>query len=514
MAPIAAPAAAPTAEPTAGAAPSEKKEKIEYDFIRSFGAVRRRRLGAIQGVTGESVYCDLRNLVRFRRAIPEVVYRDPSGSDLILTGAHRRFYNDGRAMGRFEIGFKMSWRAPTTFRWDDPIVIPPEGVGQIIRFVLESPISVADHYTPPADTTAKRKRMRHELPLAGIGPSLASAFLRASTKDKAIAASGDAHSWWVRVGAPVVFVSYALGELERLPVSATTLETFGAPAKNATAAQDDRPCISLDKHALDRESAPRVWYIRQGNDSAAARDAARRARIHLMRFASESEGATGVIRLIQLGKIALVRSQNVNDPSDRLQRYLGDAIGFLKRKVQDSMANDPLYQALVASAETVPIDDIDSLANAIRDARRSVKRQIQEYVKEVTNYYAGDHVEGNKNEINASQGGVVSGVNQVVAGGDVTATASGQVTQMTAQMKKLFDNLQEEVDKATATASPADKAAVQKKVDEFQADVKKGKANRKWYDVSAKGLLEAVAAVGGIVSPIGAIVAKIVAMVV
>src|SRR5450755_1199666 len=52
---------------------------IEYDFIRSFGVVRQRKLGPIAGSTGESLFCDLKNLVRFHRAPPEVAFRDTNG---------------------------------------------------------------------------------------------------------------------------------------------------------------------------------------------------------------------------------------------------------------------------------------------------------------------------------------------------------------------------------------------------------------------------------------------------
>jgi len=494
--------------------------KVEYDFIRSFGAVRRRRLGPITGWKGESLYCDLRNLVRFHRSIPEVAYRGPNGSALAITGVHRRFYNDGRAMGRFEIGFKFEWFSSTrgeSFAEDE---MPPEAVGQILRFVLESPMSIADHYSPNADAVSKRKVIRHEMQLADAGPSFASAFLFASTKD--LPANPADHSWWVRVGSPVLFVAYAPHELQRLPVGASPLNIFGtsAPADGAqqsagAAAPDSRPIIHLDKHLLNRESAPRVWYISQGSHSPTARDFARRARVHLMRFASETEGATGIIRLIQLGKIPLVRSKEENDPSDRLQRYLGDAIKFLRRKVGAGMDNDVLFKALIASQESLPIEDTDSLEDSILDARRSVRQQIQRYVNETNNYIKGDLVRGNKNELNVGPGGVASGVVQQNAGRDAKAEVNSEVTQLSPEVKQLFDTLQKQINDATtaAGASPADKAIVQQKLDEFQAQVKKGKENRKWYEVSAKGLLDAVGAVGAIVAPIGAIVAKIVAMV-
>jgi hypothetical protein len=489
---------------------------IEYDFIRSFGVVRRRKLGPTTGWTGESLFCDLKNLVRFHRTPPEVALRDTNGWTLKIRGAHRRFFTDGRAMGRFEVGFRLSWAAPAGAEITVGPVVPPEGVAQIVRFVMEAPMSIADHYTTRDFGGAKKKPGRHELMLADLAPVLARAYLHASANPLPEDGKPSDHSWWVKVGNPVMFVSFGSKELDRLPVSANVLSMRRSAFAAEVAASggplvDAGPVISLDEHALTRDRATtRVWYIRQGSSTLGSRDAARRARIHLMRFASESEGVTRIIRLIQLKKIPLIRSKDDSDPSGLLQRYLEDAIGFLQRKVQDTMKDDALFSSLIASSESVPLNDVASLLQAVTEARANVRKQIEDFVN---NYYEGDHVEGNKNEINASQGGVVSGVNQTNAGGNVTATATGQVTQMTAQMKAAFDELQKEVDAATAKASPEDKAAVQEKVDKFQADVKKGKENRKWYDVSAKGLLDAVAAVGGIVAPIGAVVAKIVALV-
>jgi hypothetical protein len=514
-------------------------QKIEYDFIRSFGVVRQRKLGPITGWAGESLFCDLKNLLRFHRTPPEVAFRDTNGWTLKIRGAQRRFFTDGRAMGRFEVGFRLSWAAPAGAAAQQTPVVPPEGVAQIVRFVMEAPMSIADHYTARDFGDAKKKRPgRHELMIADLAPALSRAYLHASANDVPGSGNAQDHSWWVKVGNPVMFISFGQGELDRLPVSASALSMRrAAPAINAAAAggqlADSNPVISLDEHSLTRDrETTRVWYIRQGNSTPASRDAARRARIHLMRFASESEGVTRIIRLIQLGKIPLTRSENDSDPSGLLQQYLADAITFLQRKVQSAMENDALFSSLIQSVESLPFNDVASLLQAVTEARASVRKQIESFVtNNYNNYnkYEGDHVEGDKvqgdkmqgdkvqgdkvqgdkQSIDASHGGMLTGVNQTKAGGDATVTASGQVTQM----KQLFDELQKEVDKATAGVPAADKAAVQAKVDDFQTQVKKGKENRKWYDVSAKGLLDAVAAVGGIVAPIGAVVAKIVALV-
>ena len=73
----------------------------DHSFVRSFGRIERRPKGGLTGWIGETWTCKANNAFQFL-ALP--VYKDERGNTLRFRIAFRRFYFDGLALGKFEVG--------------------------------------------------------------------------------------------------------------------------------------------------------------------------------------------------------------------------------------------------------------------------------------------------------------------------------------------------------------------------------------------------------------------------
>jgi len=116
----------------------------ESDFVRSFGGVTVRPRGGAS-IGGEQYHCEARWAVRF----------EPPGLGPNRRCAFRRFYADGRALAKFEIGIARDGSGPLAATRE-------------IDAILEQLAAVPAHETPAR-------------PLGELGPVLARAYLHVST---------------------------------------------------------------------------------------------------------------------------------------------------------------------------------------------------------------------------------------------------------------------------------------------------------------------------------------------
>ncbi len=74
----------------------------DQDFIRSFGAIRRRPRGGLAGWVSEAEICEANNALRFKQLNTHI--DSESGTRIPFRIAYRRFYFDGQAVAKFEVG--------------------------------------------------------------------------------------------------------------------------------------------------------------------------------------------------------------------------------------------------------------------------------------------------------------------------------------------------------------------------------------------------------------------------
>lgn len=92
--------------------PSWPAPEEELEYVRSFGPIKRRPLGGVNGWLGESKICDARRLFSFKERI---FINSANGNPLYpLWPFYKRLFFDGFISAKVEIGFSPSWSSPFT----------------------------------------------------------------------------------------------------------------------------------------------------------------------------------------------------------------------------------------------------------------------------------------------------------------------------------------------------------------------------------------------------------------
>ena len=101
----------------------------DEEFIRSAGVIRKRYSGGLQGWIAEELYCDARRSIRF---IPGALgSRDFSNRRIRI--AFRRFYFDGTAVAKFEVGLSIKEKLDAS---------DPNGLNALLEQLLSLPVRV------------------------------------------------------------------------------------------------------------------------------------------------------------------------------------------------------------------------------------------------------------------------------------------------------------------------------------------------------------------------------------
>jgi hypothetical protein len=304
----------------------------ETDFVRAFGGVTvRSRSGA--SLAGEQHHCDARWAVRF--GLP--------GLGPHRRCAFRRFYSDGNVLAKFEIGIARD------------VASGPLPVTEQIDAIHEQLACV-----PAVDALAR--------PLGELGPALARAYLRTSTAHRYAAAP---ESWWVRPGAPVTLAMYRAEDHLQLPAEITPVRT----------SRDQRSVTVAHAWHQFRGKLRRVWFLGyQPADYALARQ----LRVDLVRLHCEHHALQSILRHIARGAL-LPRPRS--ERSDRLQRYLSDAITTITRLrcPRRSAIGEASCQLVDAAASELLDEETASLAADLElqltrlDVRPNIRRKVGVY---------------------------------------------------------------------------------------------------------------------------------------
>ncbi|HEX3476144.1 MAG TPA: CHAT domain-containing protein [Kofleriaceae bacterium] len=306
----------------------------ESDFVRAFGGVTVRPRGGAS-IGGDQYRCEARWAVRFERP----------GLGPDRRCAFRRFYSDGKALAKFEIGIARDGSGPLTATRE-------------IDAILEQLAAV------PADRTPAR-------PLGELGPVLSRAYRRASTAHDF---TGICEPWWVREGAPVTLVMYRKEEQLELPAELTPVQ----------ASQGHHSVTVAHWWQRFRGKLRPVWFLGYQPDDYLL---ARQLRIDLVRLHCEYQSLRMILRHIADG-VLLPAPRSAC--SDRLQQYLNDAISTITnlRSARRSVVCETSCQLVEAAIEQVHGDQTASLVANLEsqlrklDVRPNIRRKVHNYAAE------------------------------------------------------------------------------------------------------------------------------------
>jgi hypothetical protein len=249
--------------------PGWPSPQVDVEFVRAVGAVRERRRGGLAPWLGEGYYANATRALRF----PPGFGRWPFFDGPKATRLHcvfRRYFSDGRAVARVEVGF-----GPRN-EWQKLKPLDGSELLGVLASCLAVPVEVP---TPSGDRTTTE--------LLGAGRPISSHLLRSTT---ALDAADEPKDWWLRALRPTAIAVYHSSEITVLPRGATKVPLApGGPFAHHTVL------------ARGGVSVP-VWLI--ARDQIASWDEMRRIRLHLFRLHAEREVLKWTLSPASEGRLA------------------------------------------------------------------------------------------------------------------------------------------------------------------------------------------------------------------
>jgi hypothetical protein len=327
----------------------------DHDFIRSFGMVRSRWNGGVTGWIGESQVCDAHNALRFRDlarlALPGFAPSEP------LRIAFRRFYSDGLALAKFEVGIALPELAPG-------IQIQRQAFNRL----LDQQVEVPNPPGPPESTK-----------LLQAGRFLARLYLASSTAadhPKTVSLP----SWLVQPGNPILILEYRGSKNLKIPY----------PGKNVSLAQYKG--IPISHHVIPRPGLNlRLWAI---NTLGLDKDETRVLRIALLRLHAEKQVIRQILTNLASKRIDIAPR---GGESQALQDYLNEATRKILRLHGRSLQEESLAaaegqpeEAAVALAfqaeETITAGEREEIRQALSrlQVRKNILDKVGRYVDQAS----------------------------------------------------------------------------------------------------------------------------------
>ena len=343
------------------------------EFIRSFGPVRPRRRGGDKLWSGEGVYCDASRALR----LPSMSAKDSAQSSVpgnSLNCEFRRYFSDGVALSRLEVGFsrRFTSRQPHADEHsqeenDEPFLPKRIRTRQGWRTQTAPPLDGVGCLRLLTDCMSIRTQLPSNEPgtfheLLTVDRPLAAHILRSTTSTRRDA---DPPGWWISSGQPVYYVQYFNHEVAGLPQLSKPVEVEGLSR------------LQLSHAAIWRhDRLVSIWFVEVSQNIDL--DVARRLRICLLRLHAERQCLKLILRHITQGRIPIERG---TEAGDRLQRYLSKSFSVFFAKQRFGIAQSEILASAYSYDALVSQDEGDALANQLRHVRRSVSMKVSNGLK-------------------------------------------------------------------------------------------------------------------------------------
>lgn len=326
----------------------------DCEFMRSTGIVRDRPAGGLKGWIAEESYCEARHALTLDPYLTSAVL-----SRWRLRIAFRRFYFDGTAVAKFEIGF-------TNRHGGDAVV---GNINDLLADLLAMPVRVSG----TADGTRKCQ-------LIDAGRLLAAAYARASSHRSAswrwlggLIRKGDSNPYVV-AGTPAMFLECAGAADLELPQPSRAIKTA-----------DSRLGLFLSRHKYQGRTVP-VWTATHP-DFAYPRplyrlSRVRKLRLYLLRLNAENQTLVRVLKAIETEQI---NPAPRSPQSDLLQAYLTAAtsniLGLSAKSREFAEGDEQLAMLAALAAECfLTAEERQSALKQLEsmDIRKNIFRKVEQ----------------------------------------------------------------------------------------------------------------------------------------
>lgn len=409
--------------------------EADVDYLRSSGIVRDRRRGGLDDWTTEHHYVDAWRALRFQNGMGRA--RFTSGSRIPFV--FRRFHSSG-IVARLDVGFE--------------ICAPHDNTAQVLFDTAHLPVAVG------------REPSRSRL--IESGPLLARHFLLATTRRAEVA---NAPQWWFGAGAPAIVIEYAPGELQ-LPAAASVLITVGG--------------VSLAHMAVKfGKLRCNVWLLQRGVGSA---DATRRIRMHLSCLHAECESLRLLLKALDdADKLPIERGEPA---AELVELFLVDTIKTVEKPERLGQAQSPLLFAAREALASVNPGQMSALSAMRRHTRERVKAYILASQRSTVTTI---HIERLMNDFRNNSGIINTGTARDI----VQSVRNEQPRGESDELRLALDALAEQVD-ALISRLPVgvEQERVTRSLQTLTQEALSEAPDRRWYEISGQGLIEAAQKVG------------------
>lgn len=444
------------------------------DFIRSSGLVKYRRRGGVEEWAGEELYGDASLAFRFPNHLGKAKFG--TGTVEATVGrTFRRFHSDG-TVARVEVGFKLCVENNTSTTSSTDWVT-------LLRDVLSIPVRVRHTMKQP-----------QAIKLVEAGDALAQHYLAATT-DRRLTTQVHPQAWWFSAGIPALIVEYPNWRSVMLPPhSRFVLEVPEADA--------------MLSHAWLQFGNLRcsAWFVAKGDGDP---DAIRRLRIHLARLHAERECLKLILLSIKNNdKLNLAKNL---DRSDIVQQYLNDAIRTIQKPERFGLAQSDMFDAALQALGIA----FEGQATSLQFMRRQVTAKIEGYIHRAQNTATViNNIQGDVMNTSIQFGNVsVTGdFNLITAKNIQNSFNKAANADVNDNLKEKLKSLAIEVADLAKKLPQEDAEKVSKDLDTLTSEAISNKPRKEWYELSAKGILEAAKSVAKISVPITTAVKAVLAL--
>jgi hypothetical protein len=456
--------------------PSWPLAEPQRDFVRSSGLVKPRRRGGVDEWAGEELYGEAKLAVRFPNHLAHARL-GPGGVECVVDHAFRRFNSDG-TVARLEVGMRLSVVT------NAPGASATEWLG-LLRDVLEIPMRVRDG-----------NRHSHTVKLIEAGNDLAQHFLAATT-DHQVSPKVEPQDWWFCSGNPTIVVEYPHSYPMVLP--RYTRRVLDVPEAEAALSH---VWLQLGKQRCS------AWFVARGEGDP---DKIRRLRIHLSRLHAERECLRLVLTHVNVAdKLQLAKN---SDRSDAVQRYLNYALRAIQKPERFGLAQS----AILDVAQQALGIAFEGQATSLQLMRRQVSAKVEGYIRRAQNTATViNNIQGNVMNTNIQLGNVnVTGdFNLVTATNIQNSFNKAANAEVATELKDKLKAVAVEVANLAKKLPPEDAEKVSKDLETLTSEAVSKKPRKEWYELSAKGILEAAKTVVEMTSPVTTAVKAVLALLV
>lgn len=468
--------------------------KPNVEFVRSFGVIKKRRLGGIDNWSNEEMYCRVMQAIKLKPSIPMGETSLASKVSSKQRCAFRRLIADGRfreagnIVVRLELGFVLKGNNY-------------EKYGLSTNLHAKEFLTLL-HAVLGQQVTVRNKGEIYSCAISETDKYIARDYLQRSTRQVKKESLG-IKDWWFTSGTPLLVVEYEVGtDILELPKYVRYVQSDTLTSSNISASYMN---VEFDGKEIG------VWILgvkRLETD----RKLLRNLRLNLFRLHAEIESIKQVFRLIVQKNIIISRN---TEPTERLQRYLTDSIKLLSKETRYGVPQSVFLDIAQQGHDIISLGERGTLLYQLNDIRGQLLGSIKDFLETKEPFrepiYGISHVEnvtiitnGGKyvgQELNISNS-TVGDINQVAAESINNSFNKVAKSEVSDELKNKFKELSEQVAEMLKSLPEEKHDDVTHNLEVLAKEATKKEPRKEWYELSANGLIEAANTVGEMAKPV------------